>query len=131
MKFTYDFAEFDLDKVIAFIQSSYWGNGRSRADILTSFDNSAIVGMFDGDRQVGMARAVSDGVFHTYVFDLFVFEEFRGHGFSKDLMTALLEHPDLENVTGWMLSTRDAHGLYHKYGFQPVDPDRTMWMKRP
>lgn len=130
MKVSYDLAEFELDRVIGFIQSSYWGQDRAAEDVLTSLKNSAVVGLFEDGRQLGMARAVTDSVFHAYIFDLFVFEEFRGRGLSKTLMNSLFEHPELGRVSGWMLSTRDAHGIYERYGFQPVDAGRTMWMKR-
>lgn len=34
-------------------------------------------------------------------------------------------HPDL-HLRRWYLATRDAHGLYERFGFQPVDPSRGM-----
>lgn len=125
-----DPARFDYDRIIPFIQQSYWGAGRSARDIRRAFAGSAVVGVFEDGRQLAMARAISDGVFHAYVYDLFVFPEFQGRGLAHVLMDALFAHPDLRDVRGWMLSTRDAHGLYEKYGFAPIDPDRVMWMRR-
>ena len=125
-----DLARFDMDRIIPFIQSSYWGAGRAAADIHRAFTASALVGLFDGDQQIGMARAVSDGVFSAFIYDLFVFEEHRGHGHGRRLLEALFNHPDLRDVTGWMLGTRDAHGLYEKYGFAQVSEGRYMQLKR-
>jgi len=125
-----DPARFDYDRIIPFIQDSYWGAGRRAEDIRRSFQGSAVVGVFEEGRQLGMARAITDGVFNAYIYDLFVFPEHRGRGVSHVLMDALFAHPALCEVKGWMLSTRDAHGLYEKYGFVSIDPNRVMWMRR-
>ena len=125
-----DVRQFDFDKIIPFVQTSYWGQGRDASDIRAAFAGSAAVAVFDGSEQMAVARAITDGVFHAYIYDLIVFEPYRGRGLAHVLMNALFEHPDLCRVTSWMLSTRDAHGLYEKYGFKPVEPGRTMWMRR-
>ncbi|MFL4469438.1 GNAT family N-acetyltransferase [Tateyamaria armeniaca] len=125
-----DPARLDYDRIIPFVQNSYWGTGRAAADIRRAFAGSAVVGVFEEGAMLGTARAVTDGVFHAYIYDLFVFEEHRGRGLAHVLMDALFDHPDLRDVAGWMLSTRDAHGLYEKYGFAPIDPGRVMWMRR-
>lgn len=125
-----DPTRFDYDQIIPFVQSAYWGAGRSGADIKAAFAGSACVGLFENGTQLAMARAITDRVFHAYIYDLGVFEPHQGRGLSLLLMDALLSHPDLVKVKGWMLSTRDAHGLYARYGFEPVDADRVLWMRR-
>jgi hypothetical protein len=43
-----------------------------------------------------------------------------------------MSRPDLQIVRNFMLATRDAHGLYAKYGFAPVaEPTRWMAIRRP
>ncbi|APX13052.1 GNAT family N-acetyltransferase [Tateyamaria omphalii] len=121
---------FDFDRIVSAIQDSYWGQGRSDADIRLAFAGSAVVGVFEDGQQVAVARATTDTVFYAYIFDLIVFESHRGRGLARVLMDALFAHPKLKEVSGWMLSTRDAHGLYTQYGFAPVEPGRTMWMRR-
>jgi len=126
----WDTTHFDFDRIIPFIQHSYWGKGRTEQDIRKAFQGSAVVGVFEGHDQLGMARAITDGVYHAYIYDLFVFEPYRGRGLSRILLQGMFQHPQLKDVKGWMLSTRDAHGLYEKYGFAPVDPQRVMWLRR-
>ena len=125
-----DWSTFDLDRVIPFLQASYWGARRTPEDIKRSFAGSYVVGLFDDGSQIGMARAMSDGVFSAYIYDLFVFEEHRGKGHAHRLLEAIMSHPDLKDVTGWMLATRDAHGLYEEYGFEPVEAGRYMSLTR-
>jgi GNAT superfamily N-acetyltransferase len=63
---------------------------------------------------------------------VFVLPEHRGHGLSRFLVRALLEHPDLSTLRRWMLATEDAHGVYEALGFTPLDdPDRWMVRRRP
>lgn len=127
-----DLSMMDLDWLCASIQDSYWGKGRSRARILESFKHSFCFGAFLEGRQVGFARVVSDQVFHAYIFDLFVLESHRGRGIAKALMAAILEHEGLRDVTGFMLATRAAHGLYEPFGFETVmDSSRYMVRRRP
>lgn len=127
-----DPASFDLDLLCDFIQQSYWGQGRSRRRILQSFEDSLCFGAFVGERQVGFARVVTDRVYHAYISDLFVLPEHRGRGIAQALMTAILEHEALREVTSVMLATRDAHGLYERFGFETAtDPSRYMVLTRP
>ena len=57
------------------------------------------VGAWDGERLVGFARALSDGRFNAYVEDVMVYEEYRGQGVGKRVVSLLLEQLDnIESV---------------------------------
>ena len=108
-------------------QSSYWARGRSRAAVATSIQNSICVGAYENDRQVGFARAVTDRAVFAYIADVFVLPPWRGRGIGKLLMRAIVEHPDLQGLAVMLLRTRDAHGLYARFGFEAAhDPDELM-----
>lgn len=127
---SYDPADFDYPMITDFISHSYWGEGRMAVDIRNSIEHSYPVGLFDGNRQIAFARAISDCQFSAYVYDLFVVDEYRGRGLARRLMKDLMAHPDLSAVTGWMLSTRDAQGLYEKLGFVRTEFGRTMHLTK-
>ena len=80
--------------------------------------------------QVGFARVVSDLATFAYVADVFVIDAFRGQGLSKWLMECILDHPDLKDVRRWHLVTRDAQGLYARFGFAEPPPGRHMERRR-
>ena len=127
-----DPARIDLDVVYGFLSTSYWAQTRPREAVERSIANSIPFGAYTGGRQVAFARVVTDRAVFGYLADVFVLPEFRGRGISKVLMRAILAHPDLATVTIILLRTRDAHGLYAQFGFEPLpNPDETMALRRP
>jgi GNAT superfamily N-acetyltransferase len=124
-----DRALLDVDAVHQYLTNSYWAKGIPRDTCERSLENSLCFGIYDAARQLGFARVVSDFATYAYLADVFVMEEFRGRGLSAWLMECIVAHPSLQGLRRWSLATRDAHGLYAKYGFTPLEaPDR--WMER-
>lgn len=107
---------------------SYWAKGRSLETVKRSIDNSLCFGMYDNsDRLIGFARAVTDFATYAYIMDVFILEDFRNNGLGKKLVEGIVQHPDLKGLQRIMLATKDAHGLYEKYGFKvTVIPDKLM-----
>ncbi len=113
-----------------FANDSYWAQNRTLEQTKTAIEHSICFGLYHGYTQIGFARVVSDQATFAYIGDVFVLEEFRGKGLSKWLMETILSHPELQGLRRWLLATRDAHGLYEQYGFEPLlHPDR--WMEKP
>lgn len=122
-----DRALVDVNVVHAFLTEAYWCAGIPRETVERAIRNSLCFAVFDGQRQVGFARVISDFATYAYLADVFVIEEYRGRGLSSWLMECIVAHPDLQGLRRWTLATRDAHGLYAKYGFTPLEaPDRFM-----
>jgi hypothetical protein len=47
-------------------------------------------------------------------------------------MECVVQHPALQNLRRWILTTRDAHELYSQFGFTTVKaPERYMELHRP
>jgi GNAT superfamily N-acetyltransferase len=100
---------------------SYWAPGIGRELVERSLRNSLCFGVYAADgRQVGFARIISDRATFAYLCDVFVLEEFRGRGLSKQLMQHIIDYPELQGLRRWMLGTRDAHSLYEQFGFTPL-----------
>ena len=124
---TTDPARIDVVAAHAFLGKTYWATGIPLATVRRAFANSVCVAAFDGDKQVAFARAVTDRATFAYLADVYVLEEHRGRGLSRQIVGALLAHPDLSGLRRMMLATRDAHGLYAKFGFTPLgNPARFM-----
>jgi GNAT superfamily N-acetyltransferase len=122
-----------LDVVHGFLTNCYWARGIPREVVARSIEHALCFGIYDGEgAQVGFARVISDFATVAYVGDVFVLETHRGRGLGKWLMQCITEHPPLQNLRRWILTTRDAHGLYSQVGFTPVKaPERYMELHRP
>lgn len=120
----------DIDVIHKFLsEESYWANRRTREQTERAIENSICFGLYDGKKQIGFARVVTDCATFAYLGDVFVLNEYRGKGLSKKLMEAVVSHPDLQGLRRWLLATKDAHGLYEQFDFALLRlPER--WMER-
>ncbi|MHB1687196.1 MAG: GNAT family N-acetyltransferase [Ignavibacteriaceae bacterium] len=122
-----DKSRLDIKFIHDFLSRAYWSKGREKSVIEKTMKHSLCFGIYDGGKQIGFARVVSDYTLFAYLFDVFIIEEYRGNGLSKKLLEYILTHPDLKNVKKWMLTTTDAHGLYQKFGFKSLSsPEKLM-----
>ena len=117
---TCDPAKLDRAVIAGFLASSYWAKGIPADTVDKSLENSLCFAVLDGDRQIGFARVVSDRATIAYLNDVFILPQYRGRGLAKWLMECVVSHPDLQGLRRWVLATRDAHGLYEKFGFTPL-----------
>jgi GNAT superfamily N-acetyltransferase len=111
---------------------SYWAQGVSLEAVRTSLENSLLFGAYlDNDghgQQVAFARVLTDGARVSYLADVYVEPRARGQGLGKSLVAFVFTHPVVERTRRMLLGTRDAHGLYERFGFVRSDVDR--WMTR-
>ncbi len=110
-------ARLDLDAIPGFLSRSYWSPGIPRATVARAIANSLCFGVYLGTTQVGFARLVTDRATFAYLADVYVLEPHRGRGLSRALMELVMSHPEVQGLRRWLLATRDAHGLYRKFGF--------------
>ena len=112
-----DRGRIDRDAVHDYLARSYWAEGRPRDVQDALIDNaSRVVGLYRDLEQVGFSRAISDGHVQSYLADVYVLEEHRGHGLGVELVRFSVDEGPLAG-TKWYLHTRDAHDLYRKFGF--------------
>jgi GNAT superfamily N-acetyltransferase len=107
----------DPNRVYTLLQSSYWAADRTKEKVEQSIENSLCFGIYDESGQVGFARIVTDYATISWICDVIIHPDHRGHGLGKWLMQFLTEHSAVRS-TSMILATRDAHGLYEQYGFE-------------
>ena len=117
---TDDASRVDVSSVHAWLQSTYWAKGRSREVVEETVRNSLCLSLFAGERQVGFARVVTDRATFAWICDVFILSEMRGEGLGKWMMECVVDHPAIQHAKQ-ILMTRDAHGLYARYGFEPAE----------
>ena len=125
-----DIERLDIPLIHDFISNqSYWAQGRSFETVQRSLENSLNFGLYKNNQQIGFARVVTDYATFAWIADVFVLPEHRGRGLSKWLMEVILSHSELQGFRRWVLSTKDAHSLYARFGFIALRrPER--WMER-
>ena len=120
----------DVDLIHRFlVEESYWANTRTFDQTKTAIENSICFGAYADGKLVGFARVVSDRATFAYLGDVFVLDDYRGRGLSKQLMRTIVAHPELQGLRRWLLATKDAHGLYEQFEFASLKfPER--WMEK-
>ncbi len=128
IKITTDPSKIDVAFVHHYLSEiSYWAKGIPLSLVEKSIQNSMCFSVLKNEKQIGFARVVTDYATFAYLADVFVDENFRGHGYSKELMAFIMSHPDLQGLRRWMLMTKDAHGLYEQFNFSKLKkPENAM-----
>jgi ribosomal protein S18 acetylase RimI-like enzyme len=111
-----DATRIDLDRVCDLLRDTYWAADRSREQIALSLRHSLCFGVFHGERQVGLARVLSDQGASSYLCDVVIDPEHRSRGLGGWLMRSILRHPAVVR-TRMLLVTRDAQEFYRRLGF--------------
>lgn len=128
-----DPARLDRHLVHRFLsRESYWALGVARETVERAIEGSIPFGLYDHGAQVGFARAVTDGTTFAWIADVFVVGSHRGRGLGHRLVAAVLDHPEVRGSRNVLLATADAHELYARHGFAPLDrPDLYLQLRQP
>ena len=128
-----DREKLDLHFIHDFLSGqSYWVPGVPFERVQKAADHSLNFGLYHGDKQIGYARIVTDFTRIAYLADVFITDAYRGRGLSKWLIQVIMDHPDLQHLSRWMLNTRDAHGLYEQFGWtKPIRPETYLEIYHP
>lgn len=122
-----DKSKLDITTIHNFLTTSYWAKDVLISVVEKSISNSLCFGAYELDKQIGFARVISDYATFAYFSDVFILEAYRGQGLGKWLIKSILEYSELQHLRTWLLSTADAHGLYHQFGFKNLSsPERMM-----
>jgi GNAT superfamily N-acetyltransferase len=98
-------------------EHAYWALGRTYETMRHLIEDAArLVGLYDGERQIGFCRVASDDTTYAWLFDVYVLPEYRGRGLGAELVREAVENGPHAGLR-WILHTRDMHRLYARFGF--------------
>ena len=122
-----DPARLMIDRIHAWLETSYWSPGIARATVERAIAGSHCLGAYrDGD-QIGFARMITDHATFAWLADVWVEENVRAQGIGRRMVQWFLDHPDFAGLRRIGLVTRDAHGVYEALGFHAlIRADRYM-----
>ncbi|MFD0618172.1 GNAT family N-acetyltransferase [Paenibacillus sp. GCM10027629] len=123
-----DRLKLDFDKIYQLLSTTYWADKRPVDKVRKSIEHSLCYGVYQGNRQIGFARVITDWATTYWLCDVVIDSEFRGQGIGKKFIDTIIHSEELQGLSGF-LGTADAHGLYEQYGF--VKDDNRFMVRRP
>jgi ribosomal protein S18 acetylase RimI-like enzyme len=109
-------AGIDWVQAKADLRADSFDNGRSPAALQRSFEQSQHVAIArDGERVVGMARLLSDGVCNAYLLDVWTASSHRRQGIASAMIRFLADQVPGQHIG---LQTDDAQAFYASLGFR-------------
>jgi len=129
-----DRARIDVDATLAMLHASHWGGTMRRDQLERAIENSVCFSVIDlatNNRQLAFARVVTDLTTYAYLTDVIVAEDARGRGLGSWMVGTIVAHPDFQELRRMTLLTRDAQGLYERFGFSTDMPKSVYMELRP
>ena len=112
----------DWVRAKADLAADKFDNGRSPEALRRSFRQSHhVVFARDGERVVGMARLLSDGVCNAYLVDVWTASAYRRRGIASAMIRHLLDQVPGQHVG---LQADNGRDLYASLGFRPQPEQR-------
>ncbi|MFF9120824.1 GNAT family N-acetyltransferase [Streptomyces massasporeus] len=102
---------------------AYWALGRTREKQDRAIEGSLNFGVHEtvSGEQVAYARVITDRATFAWLCDVYVDPSVRGKGVGSALVAAVREEMRQSGVRRVLLATHDAHGVYAKRGFAPLE----------
>lgn len=120
-------AEMDIEAIHHYLTHAYWCTGIPLETLRLSMENSFCFAVLQANKQIGFARLITDYATFAYLADVYILKSHQGKGLSKMMLEVIFNHPKLQGLRRIMLATRDAHGLYEKFGFSKLSyPEKIM-----
>jgi GNAT superfamily N-acetyltransferase len=123
-----DPGKLDVEAIQAFLTGGYFDTaGIAKETVARATRGSLCFGVYDGTRQVGFARIISDYATFAYLTNDYILEAYRGRGLAKWMMECIQAHPQLQGLRRWILGPTHDIRLYEKFGFKPL---QDQWMEK-
>lgn len=117
--YTFDTTLIDRERVWELLRDTYWGHRRTREGVYQQCDEAMLtVAYLEEGRLLGYARLARVDRRTGFLYDVIIDADHRGKGIGKGMMERLMAQVQpLERI---LLDTRDAMGLYQRYGFEVI-----------
>ncbi len=116
-----DKSKLDIDFIHKNLTTSYWSESIPKETVEKAIKNSYALGLYLEGKQIGFCRIITDYSTFAYLADVFVSPKYQGNGYAVWMTEQLLQIPELQGLRRWILATRDAHSLYEKSGWVPLE----------
>jgi ribosomal protein S18 acetylase RimI-like enzyme len=108
---------YQLQELLAI--SAFWAKDRTVEGLKIAIANSnPVVTVWDGNKLIGHARAVSDVVYRATIWDVVINPDYRGTGLGRKLVQTVLSHPRVCHAERVYLMTTHQQEFYQHIGFE-------------
>lgn len=116
--------QLDFQAVLEIFDSVGWTNYTDRPTMLQkALEHSLLVlAAFDGDRLVGLLRAVGDGYSIVFIQDILVLPTYQRQGIGRTLLEQAIAHfPEIYQLHLLTDNTEKTRSFYEELGFTAVE----------
>ncbi|OGV51038.1 MAG: GNAT family N-acetyltransferase [Lentisphaerae bacterium GWF2_52_8] len=110
--------------ILPIYQSAGWWKEDYGLEFLSQIvrESFSFAATFDGEKLVGIGRALSDACSDAYIQDVAVLPEYRGKGVGSQIIKALIEDLQKHGVD-WiaLVGEPGTEAFYEKLGFKAMD----------
>lgn len=113
-------------------QQEWWTKGRTFDEVKVILANSLSIALVERATKhlVAYSRVVTDRVYIAHILDVIVYKPFRSKNVGKQLLNAILSHPDLKKVLKFELKCLpNLIPFYEKCGFTVPTTELTVMTK--
>ena len=122
-----DFKSNDIEKLFLSVN---WESGKYPDKLVRALHNSThVISAWDGDRLIGLVRALDDGETVAFLHFLLVDPEYQGMHIGEELMTRILKYFKEHLYVKVMPSDPKTMRFYEKFGFKSYDNYSAMVIK--
>lgn len=119
-----EYKTFEHEEILNLYNDVGWCSYTSKPKMLEhAFEHSLkILGAYDGEKLVGIIRAVGDGYSILFIQDILVLTVYQHYGIGKKLLQAMLDlYPDVYQTELATDRTEKTISFYKSCGFTPFD----------
>lgn len=123
--------EFDAEQIRDLFLSVNWDSGKYPEKIVRGLKNSsAVISAWDGDKLIGLVRALDDGETVAFLHYLLVNPEYQGAQIGTELMKRILDGYQNFLYVKVMPSDPNTIPFYERFGFVQYDNYAALEIKR-
>ncbi len=116
IRYKTDHVGVDWQEVADVLRRSGLSDHSAKEQEIAFLNSGAVVFVYDGEHIVGVARALTDGMFQAAIYNVALDEEYQGRGIGGEMIRRLLDQLKGQNV---ILYTHPRTVLmYEKMGFR-------------
>lgn len=124
-----DHSLLDINKIWLLLKDCFWSKNIPIEYVEKFVKHSLCFGVYEknNNQLIGFARVITDYTTYAYICDVVIDEQYRKQGLGSQLIRAIMQHQDLNNLKTWSLrTTEESRIIYERSGFKIANTPNTL-----